>query len=670
MRHAMLLCGHAEITSARESMFDAADAVVAPALEGRPIPPPPIAPKQYGDRHQIIGTHGLIPPADPFRAPLWTTVDGRPSDTRWPYLTALNWLLPMSAEGEAPIARGDMLEDYWNSGYRALIPNRLGKALTPEPGRETDQLIQNADRQVLRHLERQRRKALTHAIRPEWTQEDNLRLDVFEAPFSSCDSQEHRQREPIQPTHIIRAVDRQAACLRPAHIIVGHAAWIRALYRRFLLEQSPRADWDPDYQVYSADSEGSGHDDTPTRENASQTACGGARCLERAAAGLPRPSGRSGPTGPRCHRCRAAELEDNLTQAIRELLNSDTYHALTTRLQGTRHPSHIEIGALLIADGHAPTSVFRICKALAQLGVAHSEDLEPRDPTTQPRTSRLPPGACKACRGKHRRHTDDHRCLRVANTATQEPIRREDMQPRRYGPPSRPRLEDAEPHFRPCTVAARTPEAATTNARQAMQQLTTSATPYPAAGAPPPAHPDTRERTSQASNAPPTRDAPPPTITPPHNTDITASAGTTSPSPTIAEQLRATLAAFFRTRPQGQNDTHAAASGRNRASPTTDTTTALLPPPRPLGLPTRLPRDFPNLAEAMAHLGGTIMECGATPVSPAGNVAHSQCFYLALAASVTAPSENHAAVTAEIREQIEGAVRAARPQWEAEDVIG
>ena len=51
-------------------------------------------------------------------------------------------------------------------------------------------------------------------------------------------------------------------------------------------------------------------------------------------------------------------------------------------------------------------------------------------------------------------------------------------------------------------------------------------------------------------------------------------------------------------------------------------------------------------------------------------MAYNQCFYLALAASVTAPREHHAAVAAEIREHIEGAVRAARPQWAAEDVIG
>ena len=64
------------------------------------------------------------------------------------------------------------------------------------------------------------------------------------------------------------------------------------------------------------------------------------------------------------------------------------------------------------------------------------------------------------------------------------------------------------------------------------------------------------------------------------------------------------------------------------------------------------------------------MECGATSVSPAGHVAHNHCFYLAWTVRVTAPHENHATVAAEIREQIEGAVRAARPQWEAEDVIG
>ena len=64
------------------------------------------------------------------------------------------------------------------------------------------------------------------------------------------------------------------------------------------------------------------------------------------------------------------------------------------------------------------------------------------------------------------------------------------------------------------------------------------------------------------------------------------------------------------------------------------------------------------------------MECGATSVTAAGHVARNQCFYLALAASIAAPQEHHAAVAEEIRAHIEGAVRAARPQWAEEDFIG
>ena len=193
------------------------------------------------------------------------------------------------------------------------------------------------------------------------------------------------------------------------------------------------------------------------------------------------------------------------------------------------------------------------------------------------------------------------------------------MQPRRYGAPRRPKLEDAGPHCRPCPVAARTPEATTTNTRQAMQKLATRATPYPAARAPP--RPDPGVRTNESSNTPATRDETSRTTERHQNTDITAPAGTAPRLPTIADQLRKALAAFFRTRSQGQGDTHAPAVGWNRATPTDDTTTASLPPPRDLGLPTCVTRDFPNLAEALAQLGGTIMECGATSVSAAGDVA-------------------------------------------------
>ena len=61
-------------------------------------------------------------------------------------------------------------------------------------------------------------------------------------------------------------------------------------------------------------------------------------------------------------------MEDDLTQATQELMDSDAYRTHTTRLGETRKPSHIEIGALLIQDGHAPASISRICKALARLG--------------------------------------------------------------------------------------------------------------------------------------------------------------------------------------------------------------------------------------------------------------------------------------------------------------
>ena len=119
-------------------------------------------------------------------------------------------------------------------------------ALTPHPARENNEETLNEDRRVLRRLEQHRRKTLTQAILPEWTQEDGLRLDLFGDPLTSSDSQEPRRHEPLRPAHIIRAVERQAECLRLAHAIIGHAAWIRAAYRRFLMEHLPRPDWDPD----------------------------------------------------------------------------------------------------------------------------------------------------------------------------------------------------------------------------------------------------------------------------------------------------------------------------------------------------------------------------------------------------------------------------------------
>ena len=63
------------------------------------------------------------------------------------------------------------------------------------------------------------------------------------------------------------------------------------------------------------------------------------------------------------------------------------------------------------------------------------------------------------------------------------------------------------------------------------------------------------------------------------------------------------------------------------------------------------------------------MECGATSISAQGTAENNQCIYLALAAGVAAPNENHHHVAIELRQQIEGAVRAARPYWAAHDFI-
>ena len=72
----------------------------------------------------------------------------------------------------------------------------------------------------------------------------------------------------------------------------------------------------------------------------------------------------------------------------------------------------------------------------------------------------------------------------------------------------------------------------------------------------------------------------------------------------------------------------------------------------------------------MEQLGATRVECGATAVAPDGSKAANQCFYFALAAAVAAGQESHHRLAAELREQIESAVRAARPNWSAQDFLG
>ena len=93
-------------------------------------------------------------------------------------------------------------------------------------------------------------------------------------------------------------------------------------------------------------------------------------------------------------------------------------------------------------------------------------------------------------------------------------------------------------------------------------------------------------------------------------------------------------------------------------------------PPRAINPPAATTHTYPNLSDALRQLGCTRMECGATAVSAQGTIAGNQCFYLALAAGVAAPHEHHHRVAAELRERIESAVRAARPNWAAADFLG
>jgi len=64
------------------------------------------------------------------------------------------------------------------------------------------------------------------------------------------------------------------------------------------------------------------------------------------------------------------------------------------------------------------------------------------------------------------------------------------------------------------------------------------------------------------------------------------------------------------------------------------------------------------------------MECGAAIREPHEAPTLNQCFYLALAAAVVTPGEHHHTLARELRSQVEDAVRAARPDWTAQDFLG
>ena len=102
------------------------------------------------------------------RRPPWPTTNGARSDTRWPHLTALNWLLPRTDSEESAIAAGNSLEDPWNLGYRGLLPKAVARWLAPPTAtRGTEGMPFEEERAYLRQIERQRRKTLSHRILPD-----------------------------------------------------------------------------------------------------------------------------------------------------------------------------------------------------------------------------------------------------------------------------------------------------------------------------------------------------------------------------------------------------------------------------------------------------------------------------------------------------------------------
>ena len=63
----------------------------------------------------------------------WDTSSGAPSATRWPTLTRLGWLLPLSPPGEITLAAGEAVGHHWDLCYRGLIPRALARRLGPLP---------------------------------------------------------------------------------------------------------------------------------------------------------------------------------------------------------------------------------------------------------------------------------------------------------------------------------------------------------------------------------------------------------------------------------------------------------------------------------------------------------------------------------------------------------
>lgn len=214
-------------------MWDAAENGLRAAAQGVRVGEAPAgaaAPTEPGrggerqDRRDYTRAPTIAQRPDSRRRPAWTTLTGILSHTRWPSLTALNWLLPLSDAAEEGIANDTTLEETWDLGYRGLVPRFIAKLLkrayTPPdtPFHETDVLPE--ERRALKRIEKTHRRDLTRRVLPSSGGSEGLHIDLFGHYLSSgSESETAGNRAPDNGR-----ADVQAALLGIVQSVYGHMA--------------------------------------------------------------------------------------------------------------------------------------------------------------------------------------------------------------------------------------------------------------------------------------------------------------------------------------------------------------------------------------------------------------------------------------------------------------
>lgn len=319
------------------------------------------------------------------------------------------------------------------------------------------------------------------------------------------------------------------------------------------------------------------------------------------------------------------------------------------------------------------------------MGIPHCEDVG------TPKAEGGP--SCRACSGAHRRHTYATGCERAPGH--KKPPKRQTTMPPRYPaykggrrsfivPTSTP-----GPNFKPCTKLRGHTNAAISEAKAAMLALADHPTPYPGAAQPPSHTMGNKDGESAADQAVPRRDpngkaqpAAPPSLSPrvPVNSagPATRPANNTAPEqantrlqPNTGSTLCTTALAMAM-----KESLATSAAGPRDLDPDLQRLTSLdkVPPPvaQPfaIGFPDDLATKEPGLHAVLNELGAELVECGATSAARNQPWQQNQCLYLSLAAALAgAPEELHD-LAHELRITIEAAVRAARLNWAARDLLG